>query len=151
MNAINQTLANIGCGITDLPKEFQDRINSVNKLESKVEEARKEYESNPTEEEKEKLDEIETFYEDFVLETCDMIETWDDDVKTKASEEAEKKAKNEAAKKAQEEAEAKKKAEEEAANNKPAEKKSGIGLGGFILGAVVLIATAGAVNAFRNK
>jgi hypothetical protein len=80
MNRINEVLANIGCGITDLPKPFQERIESIKKLVSQVDEAQKEYDENPTEEEKEKLDDIGNFYEDFVLETCDMIETWNEDV-----------------------------------------------------------------------
>lgn len=149
MNRINEVLANIGCGITDLPEPFQARIESIKKLASQVDEAQKEYEENPTEDEKEKLDDIGNFYEDFVLETCDMIETWNEDVK-------EKKAEQDAQAKA--EAEAKAKGEQNKSktpmptpNDEPAPKKKGLGLGGIILGVAVLAITMGAVNTMRNK
>jgi FKBP-type peptidyl-prolyl cis-trans isomerase len=146
MKRINETLANIGCGITDLPEPFQKRIESINKLGSQVEEARKEYEANPTEEEKEKLEDVFDYYENYILETCDMIETWDEDVKEKKAQKAkadeEAKAKNDAESKAKEEAEK---------NQKPEPKKKGMGLGGIILGVAVLAITMGAVNTMRNK
>jgi uncharacterized membrane protein YcjF (UPF0283 family) len=146
MKRINETLANIGCGITDLPEPFQKRIESINKLGSQVEEARKEYEANPTEEEKEKLEDVFDYYENYILETCDMIETWDEDVKEKKAQKAkadeEAKAKNDAEIKAKEEAEK---------NQKPEPKKKGMGLGGIILGVAVLAITMGAVNTMRNK
>ena len=148
MKRINETLANIGCGITDLPEPFQARIESIKKLASQVAEAQKEYEENPTEDEKEKLDEVENFYEDFVLETCDMIETWDEDVKEKKAEKAKANAEVEA--KAKTNAEIKSKDEAEK-NQAPAPKKKGMGLGGIILGVAVLAITMGAVNTMRNK
>jgi len=148
MKRINETLANIGCGITDLPEPFQARIESIKKLASQVAEAQKEYEENPTEEEKEKLDDVENFYEDFVLETCDMIETWDEDVKEKKAEKA--KADAEAESKSKMDAETKAKDEAEK-NQAPAPKKKGMGLGGIILGVAVLAITMGAVNTMRNK
>jgi FKBP-type peptidyl-prolyl cis-trans isomerase len=152
MKRINETLANIGCGITDLPEPFQKRIESINKLGSQVEEARKEYETNPTEEEKEKLEDVFDYYENYILETCDMIETWDEDVKEKkaqkAKEDADAKADAEAKAKANAEAKAKEEAEK---NQKPEPKKKGMGLGGIILGVAVLAITMGAVNTMRNK
>lgn len=148
MKRINETLANIGCGITDLPEPFQARIESIKKLASQVAEAQKEYEENPTEDEKEKLDEVENFYEDFVLETCDMIETWDEDVKEKKAEKAKADAEVEA--KAKTNAEIKSKDEAEK-NQAPAPKKKGMGLGGIILGVAVLAITMGAVNTMKNK
>lgn len=152
MKRINETLANIGCGITDLPEPFQARIESIKKLASQVAEAQKEYEENPTEEEKEKLDEVENFYEDFVLETCDMIETWDEDVKEKKAEKAKADADAKADAEAKSKADAEAKAKEEAEKNqKPEPKKKGLGLGGIILGVAVLAITMGAVNTMRNK
>lgn len=146
MKRINETLANIGCGITDLPEPFQKRIESINKLGSQVEEARKEYEANPTEEEKEKLEDVFDYYENYILETCDMIETWDEDVKEKNAQ----KAKADAEAKAKADAESKAKEEGEK-NQKPEPKKKGMGLGGIILGVAVLAITMGAVNTMRNK
>lgn len=153
MNRINEVLATIGCGITDLPKPFQERINAITKLAPQVEEANKAYEENPTDEEKEKLEDIQTYYQDFVLETCDMIETWDESVKAKAEEEAKAKAEADAKAKAQALTDAEKKAKEDAEKNQnpPAPKKKGIGLGGIILGVAVLAITMGAVNTMRNK
>ena len=142
MNRINEVLANIGCGITDLPKPFQERIESIKKLAGQVDEAQKEYDENPTEEEKEKLDDIGNFYEDFVLETCDMIETWNEDVNEK---------KAQAEKKAKEEEEIKNKPPMPKPTDEPAPKKKGMGLGGIILGVAVLAITMGAVNTMRSK
>jgi len=142
MNRINEVLAIIGCGITDLPKPFQERIESIKKLVSQVDEAQKEYDENPTEEEKEKLDDIGNFYEDFVLETCDMIETWNEDVNEK---------KAQAEKKAKEEEESKTKPPMPKPTDEPAPKKKGMGLGGIILGVAVLAITMGAVNTMRSK
>ena len=69
--------------------------------------------------------------------------------------EADENAKKEADEKAQKDAEIKakdeadKKAKELENQPKPQEKKSGLGM--FLLGAVVLIATAGVVNVMKNK
>jgi membrane protein involved in colicin uptake len=83
------------------------------------------------------------------------------DAEAKAKEEAEQKAKDEADKKAKEDADSKAKADSEAKEEadrkakeelnkpKPKEKKSGLGM--FLLGAVVLIATAGVVNVMNKK
>lgn len=69
------------------------------------------------------------------------------DAESKAKEEANKTAKSDAEAKAKEEAD--KKAKEEINLPKPKEKKSGLGM--FLLGAVVLIATAGVVNVMNKK
>jgi membrane protein involved in colicin uptake len=75
------------------------------------------------------------------------------DAESKAKDEADKKAKADADLKAKADAEAKeeadKKAKEELNKPKPKEKKSGLGM--FLLGAVVLIATAGVVNVMNKK
>jgi membrane protein involved in colicin uptake len=80
-------------------------------------------------------------------EICNEIEDFIE-TREKAVEEADKKAKSDAQKLAEEEAD--KKAKEEAENKKPEPKKKS-GLGMFILGAVVLVATAGVVNVMSKK
>lgn len=152
MERIKETLANIGCGITDLPEQIQERIESVKKLKVQIDEAQKEYDENPTEEVGTKLEDVSNYYEDYVLETCEMIENWNEwMIGKKAEKEEEEKAKA----KAKADAEAKAKAKE-SESNPPAPapepvKKKGIGLGGIILGVAVLAITLGAVNVMKDK
>ena len=154
MERIKETLASIGCGITDLPEQIQERISSVEKLKVQIDEAQKEYDENPTEEVGVKLEDVSNYYEDYVLETCEMSEEWHNwMIKEKAEEEEEQKAKA----KAKADAEAKK-VPAPTPSRTPAPtpapepvKKKGIGLGGIILGVAVLAITLGAVNVMKDK
>ena len=144
MKRINETLAKIGCGITDLPEQIQERIESIEKLKVQIDEAQKEYDENPTEEVKAKLDDVSDYYEDYILETCETIEEWNEWMITK---------KEEAKAKALADAE-RKKAPAPAPVVTPAPepvKKKGIGLGGIIIGVAVLAITLGAVNVMKDK
>lgn len=158
MENVIKTLKVLNLREEELPEEIQEKISYLEGLVQS---------HNTLVDELDEKDEVTEDEEKLVEQQSNKIDSLDERIsleiqnfanvenerkaKAKHKAESEQKAKDEASKKAQEEAEAKKKAEEEATNNKPAEKKSGIGLGGFILGAVVLLATAGAVNAFRNK
>jgi hypothetical protein len=146
MERINEILQKVGCGLTDLPKPIQERIESIGKLKVQLKEAQDEYETNPTEEVRESLESVTDYYEDYVEETCEIIEAWDEDVKEKAKTNAEKKA--------QEEAEKEKQNQPPVPPTPPAtekKEKKGIGLGGIILGVAVLAITMGAVNTMRSK
>jgi chromosome segregation ATPase len=150
MERINEILEKVGCGLTDLPKSIQERIESIGKLKVQLKEAQDEYETNPTEEVRESLESVTDYYEDYVEETCEIIEAWDEDLKEKANE----KAKTDAEKKAQEEAEKEKQNQPPVPPTPPAtekKEKKGIGLGGIILGVAVLAITMGAVNTMRSK
>jgi hypothetical protein len=146
MKRIHEKLATIGCGITDLPEQIQERIQSIEKLKVQIDEAQKEYDENPTEEVKAKLDDVSEYYEDYVEETCEIIEDWNNWLISKKEEaEAEAKAKAKADAERQQQPPAPAKTEE------VAPKKKGIGLGGIILGVAVLAITMGAVNVMKDK
>jgi len=150
MERITQILEKVGCGLTDLPKPIQERIESIGKLRVQLQEAQDEYDTNPTEEVRESLDSVRDYYEDYVVETCEIIEGWDEDVKEKAD----KKAKTDAEKKAKEDAEKNPPPTPPTPPTPPVEEKKekkGIGLGGIILGVAVLAITLGAVNTMRNN
>jgi uncharacterized membrane protein YukC len=143
MERITQILEKVGCGLTDLPKPIQERIESIGKLRVQIQEAQDEYDTNPTEEVRESLESVTDYYEDYVVETCEIIEGWDEDVKEKAKTDAEKKA--------QEEAEKEKQNQPPVPPTTEKKEKKGIGLGGIILGVAVLAITMGAVNTMRSK
>lgn len=149
MKRIHEKLATIGCGITDLPEQIQERSKSIEKLKVQIDEAQKEYDENPTEEVKTKLDDVSEYYEDYVEETCEIIEDWNNWVISKKEE-----AKAEAEAKAKAKADAERQQQQPPAPEKTEEvspKKKGIGLGGIILGVAVLAITMGAVNVMKNK
>jgi len=138
MKRINETLAKIGCGITDLPEQIQERIESIEKLKVQIDEAQKEYDENPTEEVKAKLDDVSDYYEDYILETCETIEEWNEWMITKKEE-------------AKADAERKQAPAPTPAPAPEPVKKKGIGLGGIIIGVAVLAITLGAVNVMKDK
>jgi hypothetical protein len=142
MERIKQTLANIGCGITDLPEQIQERITSIEKLKLQIDEAQKEYDENPTEEVGVKLEDVSNYYEDYVVETCEIMDDWNNWV-------IEQKAEKE--QKAKTDAEAKKAPAPAPTPASEPVKKKGIGLGGIILGVAVLAITLGAVNVMKDK
>jgi hypothetical protein len=148
MKYVNETLQNVGCGIADLPSFLQDRIATLSKLDDAIAEAQAEHEQNPDSESEEKLNDGISYREGYELETCDMIEDWNEEVKRKAKEKAE----TDAEKKAKDEAE--KQNQPPVPPTPPAtekKEKKGIGLGGIILGVAVLAITMGAVNTMRSK
>jgi len=142
MKRINETLAKIGCGITDLPEQIQERIESIEKLKVQIDEAQKEYDENPTEEVKTKLDDVSDYYEDYILETCETLEEWNVGTITK---------KEEAKAKAIADAERKQAPAPVVTPAPEPVKKKGIGLGGIIIGVAVLAITLGAVNVMKDK
>lgn len=156
MKEIVKKLAQLGYEESDLPSSIATRIESLYSVSGKIKEAKVDFDANPTEEAAETLQDLEDYFNDYLQQTLEDIDLFDAKQKEKnaqleAKAKADAKAKEEADAKAKEESDAKAKAEKEASKNKPQEKKGGIGLGGFLIGAVVLIATAGAYNAFKNK
>jgi hypothetical protein len=93
-----------------------------------------------TDEEKAEFTELKETHEDFNEQILGAIDNFEKEV------EAKKKAQNNASP-----APAPAPAPKPASNPDPEEKKKGFGIGTFILGAAVLIATAGAVNMMKNK
>jgi septal ring factor EnvC (AmiA/AmiB activator) len=148
MENVIRTLKSLNLKEENLPEELQDKVSY---LEGLVET------HNKLVDELDEKDEVTEEEETLVENQSNKIDALDvkisQEIQKFAEFEKEKKAKEESDAKAKEEADAKAKAkaEEEASKNKPQEKKGGIGFGGFLIGAVVLIATAGAYNAFKNK
>lgn len=145
MNKIDNTLAQNGLEVSDLTPKAKRFIEKIKSIEEKVEMAKELHEEENTDESLED-------YESLVAFLNDAYEDFEDEIKIIA----EAKSKNEESKKVVEEADKKAKADaqklaqEEAEKNKPEPKKKS-GLGMFILGAVVLVATAGVVNVMSKK
>jgi TolA-binding protein len=132
-----------------LPTSIQQKINEIEKLILKHNGEVDELDGleNVTEEQEQNIEKQSAMIDSQEDEICNEIEDFIE-TREKAVEEADKKAKSDAQKLAEEEAA--KKAKEEAENKKPEPKKKS-GLGMFILGAVVLVATAGVVNVMSKK
>jgi colicin import membrane protein len=132
-----------------LPTSIQQKIDEIEKLILKHNGEVDELDGleNVTEEQEQNIEKQSAMIDSQEDEICNEIEDFIE-TREKAVEEADKKAKSDAQKLAEEEAD--KKAKEEAENKKPEPKKKS-GLGMFILGAVVLVATAGVVNVMSKK
>ena len=132
-----------------LPTSIQQKIDEIEKLILKHNGEVDELDGleSVTEEQEQHIERQSALIDSREDEICNEIEDFIE-TREKAVEEADKKAKSDAQKLAQEEAD--KKAKEEAENKKPEPKKKS-GLGMFILGAVVLVATAGVVNVMSKK
>lgn len=154
MENVIRTLKSLNLKEENLPEELQDKVSYLeglvethNKLVDELDEKDEVTEEEETlvENQSNKIDALDVKISQEIQKFAEF------EKEKKAKEESDAKAKEEADAKAKEESDAKAKAEEEASKNKPQEKKGGIGFGGFLIGAVVLIATAGAYNAFKNK
>jgi len=139
--AINDLLRQLN---NEVPSSIYKRLDGLKKLREKLEVAEKEHEESPTEESQEKLSEIVDFINDTEE---DLIEDLEEIVEKKQKAEKEriaKKQEQERIAKEEEEILAKKQKEEK-------EKKSGVGLGGLILGGALLVLSAGAINYFGKR
>jgi TolA-binding protein len=132
-----------------LPTSIQQKIDEIEKLILKHNGEVDELDGleNVTEEQEQNIEKQSAMIDSQEDEICNEIEDFIE-TREKAVEEADKKAKSDAQKLTEEEAD--KKAKEETENKKPEPKKKS-GLGMFILGAVVLVATAGVVNVMSKK
>lgn len=150
MKNISNYLIEQDVNVDALPSKIQTSIRNSEKLYNELLAYAKEIEEEGSEEEKEAYLNEEARLQSYNENLINKIESWiaaEEEKAAKAKEEAKAKAE---AEKAQAE---KEKAPEVVAAEPIVEepKKKGIGLGTFILGAAVLIATAGAVNLMRNK
>ena len=145
-----------------VPASIAKRLDGLTKLNDKLVLAREEHGANPTEESQEKLEQII----EFITETQDDLR---EDLaelvakKREADAKARQLAKNRADAEAKKSAEALKEKEEleqkellekealEATPITDPKKKSGIGWGGLVIGGVLLIVSAGAINYFGKK
>ena len=149
-----------------VPASIAKRLDGLTKLNDKLVVAREENDANPTEESQEKLEQII----EFITETQDdlredlaelVAKKREADAKARqiaknrADAEAKKSADAEALKaKEKEELEQKELLEKEALDATPiteTKKKSGIGWGSLVIGGVLLIVSAGAINYLGKK
>ncbi len=162
MSKLDNTLAQFNLVKEDLTPKAKRLMEKVEAIDEKVRMAKEIDEEESTEESREDYESLLEFLQDAEQDFQDELELIAKSKSAKAKEEEEKskadadaKAKAEADEKAKKEADekAKKEADEKARNQTPApkeeKKKSGFGM--FIIGAVVLIATAGVVNVMNKK
>jgi len=147
-----------------VPASIAKRLDGLRKLNERLVEARAEYQADPTEESKEKLDEIEDFLEDnqddLIEDLSSLLEQKrSNDIKVR-EEEQRKKIKLRGEKEARELKEKedleKKELEEKALGldgktKDETKKESNIGWGSLLLGGVLLVATGGAIKYFGNR
>lgn len=113
------------------------RLNGLNDLFSRLDVSKKELEANPDDEElKESLEEITDYINDY---EDDLIDDLEDLL------EAKEKAKNEKLK-----LDESKKSDDEPKDDKENKKSSG-GLTALVIGSVLLVASIGAINIFKNN
>ena len=140
MKNITTILQEKNVKVDTLPDNIQSAIeNSMNLFED-IQTLEDTLTEESTDEEKAEFTELKETHEDFNEQILGAIDNFEKEV------EAKKKAQNNASP-----APAPAPAPKPASNPDPEEKKKGFGIGTFILGAAVLIATAGAVNMMRNK
>ena len=140
MKNITTILQEKNVKVDTLPDNIQSAIeNSMNLFED-IQTLEDTLTEESTDEEKAEFTELKETHEDFNEQILGAIDNFEKEV------EAKKKAQNNASP-----APAPALAPKPASNPDPEEKKKGFGIGTFILGAAVLIATAGAVNMMRNK
>ena len=142
MKNITTILQEKNVKVDTLPDNIQSAIeNSMNLFED-IQTLEDTLTEESTDEEKAEFTELKETHEDFNEQILGAIDNFEKEV------EAKKKAQNNASPAP---APAPAPAPKPASNPDPEEKKKGFGIGTFILGAAVLIATAGAVNMMRNK
>jgi len=117
-----------------IPQSMANRLDKLDELQEKLELAGKEYEENPTDDNKEKYNGIIDFVEEKEL---GIIEDLEKLLQSRKSQPA------------------------QGQNNPPAtppatppaneEKKEGIGVVGLVIGGVLLVASLGAINYFRKQ
>jgi hypothetical protein len=150
MEAINDLLRQLN---NDVPSSIYKRLDGLKKLREKLAVAEGEHEENPTEESQEKLSEIVEFLNDTEEDLVDDLQELVDKKKSAEREKIAKRQEQERIAKRQEQERIAKEEEEILAKKQKEEKekKSGVGLGGLILGGALLVLSAGAINYFGKR
>jgi len=141
---IQDTIKELGLENETLPRILAQRVATVEDLQSKLALAEKEVEKDPTEENKDKLQEVKDYTVEYSNDAKEQLKSFKAKLEAKAKEEAEAKAKEEAKEEAKEDV--------EVLEAKPvAEEKKSSGMGALLIGGVLLVATLGAVNILRKR
>lgn len=155
---IQDTINELGLQEVELPKILGQRVSAVKDLQNKVELATKEVNENGTDENKEKLQEIEEYLEEYNQDAVEQLKSFAKKHKEKQEQETAKvgsentpksEVKDEVETKTQQKVATEK--QPESVEAEPVKEKSNSGLGALLIGGVILIATLGAVNIMRNR
>lgn len=121
---IKDTIRELELENVELPRILSQRVNAVENLDIRLENAVSEYEDNPTEDNEEKLDEVRDYVEEYKNDVVSQLKIYKSKVDKKAQ-------------------------ENNQSQDEPKDKKNG-GVG-VLIGAVLLVATLGAVNVLNKK
>lgn len=121
---IKDTIRELELENVELPRILSQRVNAVENLDIRLEKAVSEYEDNPTEDNEEKLDEVRDYVEEYKNDVVSQLKIYKSKVDKKAQ-------------------------ENNQSQDEPKDKKNG-GVG-VLIGAVLLVATLGAVNVLNKK
>lgn len=142
MKKIEEILKDKNVNVEELPQKIQNAIDNSKKHYAEWEESNAALNDESTDEEKAEVEELRASVEEFNQSISDVV----DDILSQKDEEEEDKPEPKP-----QPTPAPAPAPAPAPEAKPEEKKKGIGFGAFLLGAAVLIATAGAVNMMNKK
>lgn len=160
---IQDTINELGLQEVQLPNILGQRVGAVKDLQNKVELATKEVEENGTDENKDKLKEIEEYLDEYYKDAVEQLKNFakkhKEEQETAKEEQETAKVESENTPKAEVKDEVKLKTEQKEATEKqtesveaePQKEKSNGGLGALLIGGVILVATLGAVNIMRNR
>lgn len=138
--SIQDTIKELGLENETLPRILAQRVSTVNDLQSKLALAEKEVEKDPTEENKEKLQEVKDYTVEYSNDAKEQLKSFKAKLEAKAKEKSEAKTKDDANE------------DVEVLEAKPvAEEKKSSGMGVLLIGGVLLVATLGAVNILRKR
>jgi hypothetical protein len=143
--SFTQTIQNEGFDFSTMPRGFKEELAYIEALTKKIEASEAELDENSDEEEKQTIANAKESLEERKAEFLDDLKELRES--QKAKEESAAKPKKAAPVKKQSNS-----AEAEVAIPEPeSEKKEGIGIAGFVIGGIALLATFGAINYFRRK
>lgn len=120
---IKDTIKELGLDSNNLPRVLTQRVNAVENLKTRMANAQKEYDDEPTEENEEKLDEIKDYVEEYYDDVFSQLKQY------KLSLESNNNGDD--------------------TNNVNKEKKGGGA--GLLIGGILLIATFGAINILKKR
>lgn len=155
---IQDTINELGLQEVELPKILGQRVSAVKDLQNKVELATKEVNENGTDENKEKLEEIQEYLNEYFTDAVEQLKSFAKKHKEKQEQEtakvgSENTPKSEVIDEVKPKTEQKESTEKqtESVQAEPVKEKSNSGLGALLIGSVILVATLGAVNIMRNR
>ena len=143
--SFTQPIQNEGFDFSTMPRGFKEELAYIEALTKKIEASEAELDENSDEEEKQTIANAKESLEERKSEFLDDLKELRES--QKAKEESAAKPKKAAPVKKQSNS-----AETEAAiPESESEKKEGIGIAGYVIGGIALLATFGAINYFRRK